>query len=1146
MATKIINGKTIEFDSEVQSEIYKLLLPDGGNADANLLDWSIVISGVLLKIVEKNAAVQIEESAAKTMNIFLNGKAFVIDAGTNYVSSTGSLKAAGRSIVTAIGGLFGGLIAEAGATFIVGPVGGVAVGFGAGNVASTAIGNGWDYLFGPDVAVVTQMGENFHTFVTSGSLSNLLRHHFTNSSSELSLTQTATTYGEYRVISDNGNTELLYVKSKNNYNFVKNGTEDNMITVLKNLKAGDHPIFTIRGEKYEIAANYFVEDFSLSSLRSDNKALYAVLALRPYVLKSDNYNGLPSNIYSDTYLTKREEFLKRVTDDNTDTYNSYSAYSYFENDLNLQSIGGGSITVNFGDTHFRLSGKVATYLFGSITGDKNDTIKGSYDNTAKDYVEGLDGSDTIYTYGGDDTIYTNANIAEQYDQETSATVNRVYAGDGDDTIIGANGTDIIYADSDSSNPDEYREKDFVEGRGGSDKIYGGDGRDTLYADSASSHADTSGDYIVGGLGADVIHGSDGNDTLYGDNETDDASLIFSDKDVIHGYGGSDTIIGGADSDTLIGGLESGADDGANDNLEGGKGFDTYLVNNGDTIMDSDGEGLVKFDNIDLTGSKEKVEDGKYKDDDYYYYCNDPKAKGPLTVTTLDGSKSITISDWSNEDLGIELLDNKDIEVRIRESANSSEGNSGKRSLSFTVTLSRALEDGESLDVSVSNTDEGSYTFQSGEQRKSFTHSWSGDTRDEGAIDHIATLTPSANYSGPSDDVKVTVKNSGTATVYDDEDKRYDPLALDTNKDGFISTSDLEVSGTYFDLTGDGLRERVGWIKSEDALVTYDKNENGQIDGISEVFGNMNESGFEELKRLIDSNHDNTIDRRDELFSRLQVWNDFNQDAKVQEGELKSLKETGVTSIDLNYVSTNIEINGNLLTEASKYTDAQGNKELAVDIQLATDAKDTKLELQDLPQDFTIDPATQLLPQFKGTGLVYDSLITYNLDPEFKALAQEMSSNIPRVATEFDSFIEQYSGYTAYVNELQEKYSIDNFEMQEVDKQAWIVERFEAENQFTTKINNYYNTNLNNQRVPTNSITKDGTIALKYQALTGTLQNTFAIQSVYQDVFSDTHYDLEAQSFINANYCQALFTCQEILWHVAVNNKEFNLEMKVVA
>jgi hypothetical protein len=420
-------------------------------------------------------------------------------------------------------------------------------------------------------------------------------------------------------------------------------------------------------------------------------------------------------------------------------------------------------------------------------------------------------------------------------------------------------------------------------------------------------------------------------------------------------------------------------------------------------------------------------------------------------------------------------------ISITEAASANEGNSGKRSLSFTVTLSRALEDGESLKVSVSSTDEGSHLFKSGEQSYTFTHSWQGDTADEGAIDHIATLTPTASYAGPSDDVKVTIKNSGKATVYDDDDEaRHDPLALDMNMDGFISTTSLETSGTYFDITGDGLRERVGWIQSEDALLAYDKNDNGQIDGINEVFGNISESGFEELKRLVDSNHDNNIDRRDELFQQLKVWNDFNQDAKVQEGELRSLKEAGVSSIDLNYVATEIVINGNLLTEASKYTTVLGNKELAADIQLATDAKDTRIELSDIP-NFTIDPITNLLPQLRGSGLVYDSFIRYNIDPEFKAIAVQMSTDVIGVATQFDTFIEHYSGYTAYINQLREKYSMSTFEMIEADKRVWIVEHFEATNKYKLGIEAYYNSNLNNAKIPTVANTVNATLEIKYRS-----------------------------------------------------------------
>ncbi len=47
--------------------------------------------------------------------------------------------------------------------------------------------------------------------------------------------------------------------------------------------------------------------------------------------------------------------------------------------------------------------------------------------------------------------------------------------------------------------------------------------------------------------------------------------------------------------------------------------------------------------------------------------------------------------------------------------------------------------------------------------------------------------------------------------------------------------------------------------------------------------------------------------------------------------------------------------------------------------------DDKVDIEDIP-NFTIDPITHLLPQLRGSGLVYDSFIRYNMDPEFKAIA----------------------------------------------------------------------------------------------------------------------------------------------------------------
>ncbi|MBU0631083.1 hypothetical protein KKA17_00405, partial [bacterium] len=1121
------------------SAIESYLITASGGGGANYADVSRVITAVAYEAAE---GLYEELKTNKRLSLVVNGMSIVIDSTSNGFDDAvnqGNPDAIAKAIAE---GLIAGaaaygvsivLAAIVGSTSII-TVGGIALtAYVLGNQVASLAGQGWEYLIGPNSDVTVNKNKNDITILSEGSINDILHHYWDGSifeSADKRMDDKATW-----IIGSLDSNEWAEKTGDNSYAF--SNTLEDISRVGKEYDSG--ALFDLVKnylDKEDIANGFYITTGdktaaqlgkgvtyikeSKSSLQgliqSDAKAQYAVWKLEPFVFENAYENlNLNLNEVSNNYISDRLDFYISYTNVINSAYYYYDVENgkhagdstYYSGDFPVDNA-----KIGFAENGNLIGSGYGDRLYG---GSGNNTIysDSDFEGQGADYIEGGLGSDTIYSGGKGDLIYTNINLdGGKVDNETSLTVNTVYAGDGGDRVYGSNGIDIIYADSDSAaNPNEYDNKDLVEGRGGSDKIYGGDGRDTLYADSASSHADTSGDYIVGGLGADIIHGSDGNDTIYGDNEGDESSLISSDKDVIHGYGGSDTLYGGSDKDTLIGGMENGTDDGASDHLEGGEGFDTYVVNNGDTLYDSDGKGLVKFDNIDLTGTKEKVEDGKYKDDDYYYYCDDPKSKGTLTVTTLDGSRSITISDWSNENLGIKLVDNKDIEVSITESASASEGDSGKRSLYFTVTLSRALEDGESLDVSVSGTDEGSYTFTGGEQSKTFTYSWNGNTYID--LDRIVTLTPTASYDGLYDDVKVTVQNSGTATIYDDdEDKRHDPLALDINQDGFISTTDLDVSGTYFDITGDGLKERVGWIKSEDALLTYDKNENDNIDGIDEVFGNLSESGFEELKRLIDSNHDNVIDRRDELFNRLQVWNDLNQDAKVQDGELQSLKDAGITSIDLNYVSTNIEINGNLLTEASKYTDADGNKELAADIQLATDAKDTKLDLEDIP-DFTIDPATELLPQLRGTGLVYDSLVLYNLNPEFKALAQEMSTNLPRIATEFDTFMEQYSGYTAYVNELGEKYSQDGFEMQELDKQAWIVERFEATDKYKKSIENYYNTSLSNGKIPTWAITNSTTVTLKYKALEETLESAFAIQSVYGDVFSDTHYDLATQSFV---------------------------------
>ncbi|MDD4855056.1 MAG: hypothetical protein PHU41_04335, partial [Sulfuricurvum sp.] len=179
---------------------------------------------------------------------------------------------------------------------------------------------------------------------------------------------------------------------------------------------------------------------------------------------------------------------------------------------------------------------------------------------------------------------------------------------------------------------------------------------------------------------------------------------------------------------------------------------------------------------------------------------------------------------------------------------------------------------------------------------------------------------------------------------------HDPLVLDMNKDGKISTIALADSQVFFDITGDGVKERVGWIAPQDGLLVYDKNRNGTIDGISEVFGKDGISGFAELRAVADTNHDNIIDRRDELYSQLKVWQDTNGDGISQANELKTLSQAGVKNIELNVIGTNINLGGNILSEAGRYGDNTGDRQLAAgetyatfDINILNDTKKESTE-----------------------------------------------------------------------------------------------------------------------------------------------------------------------------------------------------------
>ncbi len=135
----------------------------------------------------------------------------------------------------------------------------------------------------------------------------------------------------------------------------------------------------------------------------------------------------------------------------------------------------------------------------------------------------------------------------------------------------------------------------------------------------------------------AMYGSTGADILTSTKETE----------VVYGGRGNDTLIG-------IKGHE--------DKLRGDEGYDTYKVQEGDSIKDSDQSGKIYFDATLLSGTKNKVSEGLYEDAMFYY----KEEQSTLHISQKeDPSKSVTIENWDSqtkEALGIELVEENTIDL----------------------------------------------------------------------------------------------------------------------------------------------------------------------------------------------------------------------------------------------------------------------------------------------------------------------------------------------------------------------------------------------------------------------------------------------------------------------------------------------------
>lgn len=209
-----------------------------------------------------------------------------------------------------------------------------------------------------------------------------------------------------------------------------------------------------------------------------------------------------------------------------------------------------------------------------------------------------------------------------------------------------------------------------------------------------------------------------------------------------------------------------------------------------------------------------------------------------------------------------------------------------------------------------------------------------------------------------------------------------PLVLDLDGDG-IETLDISKSDVYFDMNNDNFAEKIGWANGDDGMLAVDKNNNGIIDNQSELFGSTETKGFEDL-RVYDTNGDNIINSDDTNFNSLKIWQDINENGVTDEGELRTLTEMGISSIDLGYRTVNKDNNYNMIAEESSYTKTDGTKGVIADVLYAYNKVYTQYKGDYILSEEVID-----LPWVRGYGQMKDLQLEASQNEELLQLVQTL-------------------------------------------------------------------------------------------------------------------------------------------------------------
>ncbi len=241
-----------------------------------------------------------------------------------------------------------------------------------------------------------------------------------------------------------------------------------------------------------------------------------------------------------------------------------------------------------------------------------------------------------------------------------------------------------------------------------------------------------------------------------------------------------------------------------------------------------------------------------------------------------------------------------------------------------------------------------------------------------------------------------------------------PLVLDLDGDGIETFGISSQTNVVFDHDGDGIKNGTGWVKSDDGILVLDRNGNGMIDDGSELFGvytqvngTRAEDGFVALKSE-DSNGDDKFDANDTNFANVRVWRDMDSDGVSDSGELFTLSELGIASIDLNYSTQNMVMpDGNKSIATSTFTKTDGTVGKIDDIDFITNNF-----YREFTDNIALNETALLLPDMQGSGMVRDlreaSMISNELNTTLQTMQNQGYVTKDEMMSQIDNLLSQWA------------------------------------------------------------------------------------------------------------------------------------------